>query len=55
VSAADFMARLPQVRQAMDELGFEVVANTGAQFEVFLKGEIARWRQVVQTANIKPD
>jgi tripartite-type tricarboxylate transporter receptor subunit TctC len=47
--------KLPQVRQAMDELGFEVVANTGAQFEVFLKGEIARWRQVVQTANIKPD
>ena len=47
--------KLPQVRQAMDELGFEVVAGTGAEFEAFLKGEIARWRQVVQTANIQPN
>ena len=39
----------------MDELGFEVVAGTGAEFEAFLKGEIARWKQVVQTANIQPN
>ncbi|MBC7781621.1 MAG: tripartite tricarboxylate transporter substrate binding protein [Proteobacteria bacterium] len=45
----------PQLRQSMDELGFDVVANTGAQFETFLKQEITRWRQVVQTANIKAD
>jgi tripartite-type tricarboxylate transporter receptor subunit TctC len=47
--------KLPQVRQSMDELGFEVVANTGAEFEAFLRGEIARWKQVVQTANIQPN
>ena len=47
--------KLPQVRQSMDELGFEVVAGTGAEFEAFLKGEIARWKQVVQTANIQPN
>ena len=47
--------KLPQVRQSMDELGFEVVANTGAEFESFLRGEIARWKQVVQTANIQPN
>ncbi len=47
--------KLPPVRQAMDELGFEVVAGTGAEFETFLKGEIARWKQVVQTANIQPN
>jgi tripartite-type tricarboxylate transporter receptor subunit TctC len=45
----------PQVTQQMDEIGFEVVANTGAQFETFLKQEIARWREVVQTGNIKAD
>ncbi len=47
--------KLPQVRQSMDDLGFEVVAGGGAEFEVFLKGEIARWKQVVQTANIQPN
>jgi tripartite-type tricarboxylate transporter receptor subunit TctC len=47
--------KLPQVRQSMDDLGFEVVANTGAEFEAFLRGEIARWKQVVQTANIQPN
>ncbi|MFO0483748.1 MAG: Bug family tripartite tricarboxylate transporter substrate binding protein [bacterium] len=47
--------RLPQVRQSMDEIGFEVVANTSAEFEAFLRGEIARWKQVVQTANIQPN
>ncbi len=47
--------KLPQVRQSMDEIGFEVVANTSAEFDAFLRGEIARWRQVVQTANIQPN
>ncbi len=47
--------KLPQVRQSMDEIGFEVVANTSAEFDAFLRGEIARWKQVVQTANIQPN
>ena len=45
----------PQVMQQMDEIGFEVVAGSGAQFETFLKQEIARWTEVVKTANVKPD
>jgi tripartite-type tricarboxylate transporter receptor subunit TctC len=47
--------KLPQVRQSMDELGFDVVATGGRAFEDFLKAEIARWRQVVQAANIQPN
>ena len=47
--------RTPQVREQMDQIGFEVVAGTGAQFDAFLRQEIARWRQVVQTGNIKAD
>jgi hypothetical protein len=31
------------------------VANTSEQFTEFLKGELARWKQVVDTAGIKPD
>ena len=38
-----------------DAQGFDVVANTPEQFGEFLKGEIARWTQVVNTAGIKPD
>jgi tripartite-type tricarboxylate transporter receptor subunit TctC len=38
-----------------DAQGFDVVANTPEQFGEFLKGEIARWTQVVNTAGIKPE
>ena len=38
-----------------DAQGFDVVANTPEQFGEFLKGEIARWTQVVNAAGIKPD
>ena len=43
------------VKFYQEGFGFEVVANTGAEFEAFLRGEIARWKQVVQTANIQPN
>lgn len=48
LQAADTKARF-------DAQGFDVVANTPEQFGEFLKGEIARWTQVVNTAGIKPD
>ena len=38
-----------------DAQGFDVVANTPEQFGEFLKGEIARWTQVVNAEGIKPD
>ena len=38
-----------------DAQGFDVVANTPEQFGEFLKGEIARWTQVVNAAGIKPE
>jgi tripartite-type tricarboxylate transporter receptor subunit TctC len=48
LQAADTKARF-------DAQGFDVVANTPEQFGEFLKGEIARWTQVVNAAGIKPD
>ena len=38
-----------------EEMGFEVVANNGSQFTDFLAQEIARWKTVIETGNIKPE
>ena len=46
--------RSPEVARRMDELGFEVVASTPAQFSAFQRGEIERWKRVVQAGNITP-
>jgi tripartite-type tricarboxylate transporter receptor subunit TctC len=45
----------PDNKARLDAQGFEVVANTSEQFTEFLKGELTRWKQVVDTAGIKPD
>jgi tripartite-type tricarboxylate transporter receptor subunit TctC len=45
VNAADVKARF-------DQIGFDVVGNTGAQFAQFLAGEIARWKTVIETGKI---
>ena len=45
----------PDTKARFEAQGFDVVANTPEQFGEFLKGEIARWTQVVNTAGIKPD
>jgi tripartite-type tricarboxylate transporter receptor subunit TctC len=44
----------PAVKEKFAGLGFEVVGNSPAEFETFLKGEIARWTEVVQAGGIKP-
>jgi tripartite-type tricarboxylate transporter receptor subunit TctC len=42
----------PDVRPRMEELGFEIVANTPEQFRAFLAQELARWKQVIETGKI---
>ena len=37
------------------ELGFEIVANTPEQFTAFQANEYARWKKVIEAANIKMD
>jgi hypothetical protein len=39
----------------LQDLGFEVVANSPAAFAAFQGREIARWRQVVQAGGITAD
>ena len=43
----------PGVKQHLDELGFEPVANTPAQFTAQIKQEVDKWGKVIRAANIK--
>ena len=43
---------LPDVKAKCDQLGFEVVANTPAQFSAYIKEEVERWGKVIKDANI---
>lgn len=43
----------PDVVKKFNDIGFEVVANNGAEFLAFLNAELARWKQVVDAGGIK--
>jgi tripartite-type tricarboxylate transporter receptor subunit TctC len=45
-------ANSPDVKKQFTDLGFDVVATTGAQFADFLKAEVDRWKTVVETGKI---
>ncbi len=45
----------PEVKQRLQDLGFDPVADTPAEFGARIKSEIARWAKVIQDANIKAD
>ena len=47
--------RHPENRPRLEAQGFDVVAGSSAEFEQFLKGELARWKTVVETAGVKPE
>ncbi|NVO12619.1 MAG: tripartite tricarboxylate transporter substrate binding protein [Rhodoplanes sp.] len=54
---AEIVAALnaPDVRPRMEELGFEIVANTPEQFRAFLVKELARWKEVIEVGKISID
>jgi tripartite-type tricarboxylate transporter receptor subunit TctC len=45
----------PEVKARFEELGFEVVGNTSAEFAEFMAAEISRWKAVVEAGKITPD
>jgi tripartite-type tricarboxylate transporter receptor subunit TctC len=47
--------RSPDVRERMNQIGFDVVASSAEEFGAFMKAEVERWTTVVQRGNIKPD
>jgi tripartite-type tricarboxylate transporter receptor subunit TctC len=46
---------LPDVKQRLEDLGFEPVADAPAHFGERIKTEIAKWAKVVHDANIKAE
>jgi len=44
--------RLPDVRARFLEQGAEPVANTPAEMAAFVREEMARWQNVIQSANV---
>jgi len=54
---ADFAkaAQSPDVKKQFENIGFEVVASNGAEFDRFIAAEITRWKQVIETGKITAD
>jgi tripartite-type tricarboxylate transporter receptor subunit TctC len=45
--------RDPAFAQKMRELGLEPVGSTPAEYDAFIRREIARWKDVIDTKGIK--
>ncbi|MFM9902399.1 MAG: Bug family tripartite tricarboxylate transporter substrate binding protein [Polaromonas sp.] len=45
----------PKVKEQFTAIGFEMVANTPAQFAAFQQQEYARWKKVIETGKISID
>lgn len=45
----------PEVKARLEGMGMEIVGSTPAQFDAFVKREIAKWAKVVRDNNIKVD
>ena len=48
------LVALPDVQARLEELGFQVVANTPEEFAQRIKIEMEKWAQVIRDAKIKP-
>jgi tripartite-type tricarboxylate transporter receptor subunit TctC len=48
-------ARSPDVRQKLAEQGAEAIGGTPEEFAAILKDDVARWRDVVRAAGVKPE
>jgi len=47
--------RSPDIRERMNQIGFDVVASSPEEFGRFMREEVDRWTRVVQKGGIKPD
>ena len=46
---------LPDIRQRVTDLGFDVIASTPEQFSAQVRFEIERWGKVIKAAGIKAE
>jgi len=49
------IARDPKMKARLAGQGLELVGNTPAQFDAFIRAEIAKWAAVLKAAGIKPE
>ena len=47
--------RSPEIRERLNEIGFDVVASTPEEFGKFMQDEVERWTEVVKRGNIQPN
>ena len=47
--------RSADIRERMNQIGFDVVAGTPEEFGAFMKSEVERWTKVVERGGIKPE
>jgi tripartite-type tricarboxylate transporter receptor subunit TctC len=47
--------RSSEIRERMNQIGFDVVASTPEEFGRFMQAEVERWTKVVERGGIKPD
>jgi tripartite-type tricarboxylate transporter receptor subunit TctC len=45
--------KLPDVRERIGSLGAEVVGNSPAEFDAFIKSEMTKWTKVIKEANVE--
>ena len=46
---------LPNVREQLTKMGFEIVANTPDQYAVFLREENVKWGKVVKDLGLRAE
>ncbi len=46
---------LPEVKERLNNVGFELVGSTPDEFAAFIKSEIAKWTKVVRAAKISAE
>jgi len=46
---------IPSVREALGQLGFTIKGSTSAEFDAFIKADVANWADVVRDAKIEPE
>ncbi|MBL8379759.1 MAG: tripartite tricarboxylate transporter substrate binding protein [Burkholderiales bacterium] len=54
-SAIGRAARAPETRQRLTDQGAEAVGSTPDEFAAILREDVARWRDVVRAAGVKPE
>ena len=49
------VAKLPDVRERIEKMGFDVVANTPQEYAAIVRNDIKKWQRVVQISGARAD